>query len=234
MSKQTVDIIKDLVEQIEATFTINSAIDNGNGTFTLNTDCTYWLTIGDIVEINAIKYKVVSFIINESITIKPITTGGLPVVSTFDVIKPNYIHGTLKMAQNEVDAVLDKTMLVPFVYLFEIIRDRKNTDDESMIERETELRIFFLNSANTSDWLTEDHYENVIDPLQQMVNLFIKNIKNNKLFTDVLDYECTPLINVSEQGNQEVSVFDCNLSGIELRLFAQIRVDLGCELKCKC
>ena len=47
-------------------------------------------------------------------------------------------------------------------------------------------------------------------------------------------YDCLPLINVSENGTQVKSIFDCNLSGIELRLFAEIREDLSCDNKCKC
>jgi len=234
MRKQTVDIIEDLVSQLIATFTINNAVDNGNGTFTLFSDCTWWLSIKDTIDISGSKYEVESFIINVSITIRPLNGALIPVVPTFLLTVPKYIHGTLKMAQNEIDAINNKTELVPFVYLYEVIKDRKNTDSESMIDRNTELRIFFLNSANTSDWLTDDHYENVIYPMQQMVDLFIKQIEKNKLFTDNLDYECLPLLNISEEGRQENSVFDCNLSGVELRLSAEIRHDLSCENKCKC
>lgn len=231
MRKQTVDIIGDIVSSLDTTVTINNIIDNGS-TYTIESDCTYWLSIGDTIVINSFSYEIVSFVINDSLTIKPIGGASLPVASSFDISAPNYVHGTLKMAQNEVDAQTDKTLLMPFIYLFEVIRDRKNTDKDSMIDREVDLRIFFLNTANTNDWLTDDHYLNLIDPMQQMVDLFINKIENNKLFIDELSYDCLPLINVSEKGTQEKSLFDCNLSGIELRLFAEIREDLSCVNKC--
>ena len=234
MRKQTVDIIGEIVSLLTVDFSILTSTAVGSN-FLLTTECTWWLSIKDKITIAGKLYEVIAFDINVSITVKPLDGGGLPIApSTFPLTVPNYIHGTLKMAQNEVDAVNDKQQLVPFVYLFEVIRDRKNTDSESMIDRETELRIFFLNSSNFKDWLTDEHYLYVIDPMQQMVDLFIKKIENNKRFAENLDYDCLPLINLSQEGQQESSIFDCNLSGIELRLFADIREDLSCENKCKC
>jgi len=234
MNKQTVDIIGDFVDNISAEVVISEVIDNGNGSYTLITNCTWWVSICHTYEIDGFKYIVDSFSINQSITVKPVGHANIPIPTTLTLLPPNYIHGTLKMAGNEVDGETDKTKLCPFVYLFEIITDRKNTDEESMIDREVDLRLFFLNSVNTKDWLTNEHYEYFVNPMQQMVDLFIYNIKNSKLFTDEVRHECTPLINVSEQGTKEKSVFDCNLSGIELRIFAEIREDLSCTSKNKC
>ena len=234
MRIQTVDIIDTLVQALGVTFNIKTSAVIGSN-FILTTDCTWWLSILDKVTIGGFEYEIVDFTINVSITIKPLNGGGLPIApSTFSIPPPTYIHGTLKMTQNEIDAINNKESLVPFVWLFEVIRDRKNTDSESMIDRTTELRIFFITSADSSNWLTDDHYLNVINPLQQMVDLFIKNIENNKLFAYELDFDCIPLLNLSQEGTQENSLFDCNLSGIELRLFADIREDLSCENKCKC
>lgn len=228
MNRQTVDIIGSFIPLLNKTIHINSVVDNSGGSYTLDVNCTWWLSIAQIYEIGGNKYKVTSFVINESITIQALGVAVLPTVTSFDISAPEYIHGTLKMAQNEVDAETDKTILCPFTYLFEAVTDRKNTDEESAIDREVDLRIFWLNSANTKDWLTDDHYTNVIDPMQQMVDLFIEEIKNSKLFTDEMRFDCLPLINVSENGVQVKSIFDCNLSGIELRLFAEIREDLSC------
>ena len=234
MNRQTVDIIGNFIPLLNETIKINNVIDNGGGSYTLEVSCTWWLSIAQIYTIGGNKYKVTSFIIPASITIESIGIAVLPIVNSFDISAPEYIHGTLKMAQNEVDGQTDKTILCPFVYLFEALTDRKNTDSESMIDREVDLRIFWLNTANTQDWLTDDHYTYVIDPMQQMVNLFIDKIKSSKLFIDEMRYDCLPLINVSENGTQVKSIFDCNLSGIELRLFAEIREDISCINNNKC
>ena len=230
MRIQTVDIIENLVASLEATFVISNASPDGSN-YKLESKCTWWLSIGCDVEIDGLNYTVVSFVINEYIIV---SGPSIPVVESFVIPVPMYLHGTLKDARKEVSAEEDKELIYPLVYLHEVLRDRKNTDEESMIDREVDLRIFFINSADSSNWLTDDHYENVIEPMQQMITLFMFKIKWSKLFTDEMEYNCLPLVDISIDGEQEESLFDCNLSGIELRLFAQIREDLSCENKCNC
>ena len=203
MNKQTVDIIGGFIPDLNGTIVIDSVLVT-LPTIVLSTKCTFWLSIGQTYTIDGFDYKVESFVINESITVTRVGHANVPVApTTFIIAAPEYIHGTLKMAANEVDGKSDKTILCPFVYLFEIITDRKNTDEESMIDREVDLRMFFLNSVDTGNWLTDDHYSYFVDPMQQMVDLFIEVIEESGRFTDNMRYECTPLINVSEQGNQE-------------------------------
>lgn len=226
--KATVNIIKDIVNSISATVYISLADNNGDGTFTLFSDNTWWLSKDDIITIGVDEYRVNSFEQNVSFTITPTGTGVLPTATSFDLQAPTYIHGTLKMAKHEVDAIKGKMGLVPFIYLYEVLRDKKTTNPATAIDRETTLRIFFLNTSSFKDMLTEDVYLNILDPLQTMFDLFITKIKASKYFTDNMDYDNIPLVNFSEEGNQQKSIFDVNLSGIELRLDAEIRKDLGC------
>jgi len=230
MQRQTVDIIGDIFETMEVEFIINN-ITTISGDYKLETSCTWWLSIGCDVFINSIKYTIKEFIIDDYILV---TGSVLPTSSSFIIPAPKYLHGTLKDARTEVTAEVDKELVYPLGYLKEVIRDRKNTDDESMIDREVDLRIFFINSANTDSWLTDDHYENVIYPMQSMVDLFMRKVRSSKLFIDELDYNCLPLVDISVDGEQEKSLFDSNVSGIENRLFALIREDLSCEKKCNC
>lgn len=225
---QTVDIFKQIAANLTANVVIDNAVDNLNGTFTLETTNTQWISELEIYSIGGFDYKIESLIQNVSLTISPVSNGALPTATGFVIPAPTFINGTLKMAKNEVDAIKNKMDLVPFIYLFEVIRDRKNTDDESTVERECDLRFFFINSSSFQNMLTEDVYEKVIYPLHPLVELFITKIKASPLFTDVLNYDEINLINFSEEGNQINSVFDLNLSAIELRLQAEIR-SVNCD-----
>lgn len=234
MRKQTVDLIDDIVQSLLVSINILTVVTNSPGNYTVTMPCTWWLQPGVTIDLGGNFYKILSFTINKELVLESVGSPVLPVIGSYALPVPTYYHGTLKMTQNEVDGQPDKTLITPFVYLFEVLRDKKNTDFDSMIDRETDLRIFFVHSANFSDWLTDDHYTNVIDPMQSMVDLFINKIENNRFFTDEINYDCLPLINLSEEGNQEKSIFDCNLSGIELKLFAEIRKDLSCVNKSSC
>lgn len=225
---QTVDIFKQIAANLTANVVIDNAVDNLNGTFTLETTNTQWISEFEIYSIGGFDYKIESLIQNVSLTISPVSNGALPTATGFVIPAPTFINGTLKMAKNEVDAIKNKMDLVPFIYLYEVIRDRKNTDDESTVERECDLRFFFINSSSFQNMLTEDVYEKVIYPLHPLVELFISKIKTSPLFTDVLNYDEINLINFSEEGNQINSVFDLNLSAIELRLQAEIR-SVNCD-----
>lgn len=225
---QTVDIFKAIVATLTANCIIDSVVSNGDGTFTISTSNTHWISELEVYDIGGFDYKIEEITQNVSLKIRPINGGSIPNVSGFVIPAPLFFNGTLKMAQNEVDNFKDKMELVPFVYLYEVIRDRKNTDEESTIERECDLRFFFINSSSFKDMLTEDIYEKVIYPLHPLVELFIAKIKNSPLFTDVLNYDEINLLNFSEEGNQNKSIFDINLSAIELRLQSEIR-SVNCD-----
>ncbi len=234
MRKETVDIIKEILESLASELVVDAVVANADGTFTLETKCTWWLTLQSSVTIDGNPFLVQDFVFNTSLIVSPDGGAFTPTVGSWTLPAPSFIHGTLKMANNDVDANTDKTILCPFVYLFEILRDKENTDEESMIERETDLRMFFLDTVDTADWLTEDHYKYFVYPMKQCAELFISRIKTSRFFTESLNYEYINLINVSEEGRQEKSIFDCNLSGVELRLFAEIREDLSCTNDCGC
>lgn len=234
MRKETVDIIKEIVESLSTDVVVDAVTSNPDGTFTLETKCTWWLSLQSPIVIDGNPFLVEDFVFNTSLTVKPNGGAFTPIAGSWNIPAPKWLNGTLKMAQNEVDAIDDKTELCPFVYLFEVLRDQENTDEESMIDRETDLRMFFLDTVLTKDWLTEDHYKYFVYPIKQCAELFISKIKTSRFFTESLNYEYINLINVSEEGRQEKSIFDCNLSGVELRLFAEIREDLSCTNECGC
>jgi len=231
--KTTVEIFKDIVTTLNAIVYVDKITSLGSDAYRIDTKCTWWLTKLSEISISGNIYTVTDFVFNTSITVKPIGHSIAPNATQITVPNPIFLHGTIKMAQNEVDAVNDKDTIYPMVYLKEIIRDIKNTDDESMIDRDSEVRLFLLMQVD-DDWLTEDHYIYAIKPLSNMVKKIINNIKRNYLFTDEIIYNEINLLNISLDGEQNQSLFDMDLSGIELRISAQIRKDLSCTNKCSC
>ena len=226
--KQTVDIIEDIVNELTPTITINSQ-STTDGIITLLTDKTYWIHTASRITIDGKKYRVVDFVIDESLSLKPFTTGDTVDVDSFVLPKPTYFHGTEKMIRQEVNSIKDKTTIVPMIWLKEIYRDDQVFDAESAIDRETDLMLIFVDSADTENWLTDDHYTNVIYPIDKMVDLFIEKLGQNRFFTETFNFERTNLVNLSTEGLQRSSIFDFNLSGKMIRLFAQIRKDFNCN-----
>ena len=230
---QTVDIIKGIVETLTYPIKIISQTTESE-IITLNVDCTGWAHSGSKLTIDGKVFKVKSFIIGEKLQVKPIKTGDTIEVDSFILPAPTYFHGTHKDVKAQVNAINDKTTISPMVWLKEIYRDKKTTDPLSAIDRDSDLMILFLDSAKSQDWLTGDHYINIINPIQTLVDLFTEKLSNNRFFTEEFDTEETNIINASMDGKQESSIFDYNLSGKIYRLFAEIRKDLSCTTNNNC
>ena len=228
---ETKDIIAGLVANLNKVITIISTVDNTDGTITMEVDCTYWMMQDCKYMIGANVYRVIN-IANTTVSLKPLVDITPIIVENFVLPPPKYYNGTYKMVKNEINGDYDKSSILPFVWLFEIIEDGFVNDDESMIDRTSDIRIYFTASANYENWLYNDHYDYVIYPMKTMVDAFLDLIRASRFFTDVFDYRTTNLVNLSVQGTQEESIFDLNLTGIELRITSDIRKDLNCNEKC--
>lgn len=227
---QTVDLIKEVVKDIKAEVLFDSiSLDPVTLNYNITSRDTFWLMNNQVHKIDGDEFRVVNFIFNKSFDLKPLITGSTIVSQSIKLSAPTFRHGTLKMVKKEVNAVDRKGTILPMVYLYEIIRDRKVNDAESAVDRETDLRLYFLDSAKAEDWLTASHYEEVIKPMQELINSFLGVVKRSRYFTDIFDFDTINLVNASENGRQEKSIFDFDLSGIELLLFAEIRKDLTCN-----
>ena len=180
-TRDTVDLVKELVSQLTPDFIISSAVDNLDGTFTLETINTYWLTINKRITIDSIEYRITAFVINESITIKPITTGDpIPTVTLFTIPAPLFFHGVTLMAADEQGKPKDPTERTPFVWLYEILDETVIRDDMDAWGRNSKPQLFFMDESSLSNWTSAQHKTNVLEPMRQAVELFFDKINDFK------------------------------------------------------
>ena len=69
----TVDFINDIVALMTPTITIDSVVDNGDGTQTISVCNTYWIRKYKVLTIDAVEYTVSAFVKDTSFTV-PSTT----------------------------------------------------------------------------------------------------------------------------------------------------------------
>jgi len=147
----------------------------------------------------------------------------------FRMPSPFYFHGT-PYATNAHISRLSDSEKVPMIYLLEIIRETIQAEDAAA-ESVAELRLFFLDVANFEAWNTDDHYSKVIRPQRNLVNAFIKQARQSKLFGVIEQLELIVHVKFgvyhSEKGHLN-SLFNDRLTGIELKGSFPI---LGC---CDC
>jgi hypothetical protein len=107
----------------------------------------------------------------------------------------------------------------PLIWLLHDIRYFKY-GRESVFDWESEVRIFFLDETDITDYYTADHISNVVEPMAELCKLFIETVNKNRGYKTIDTYE---IINFTRFGVEEQSgvvrnILDANLSGVELSI----------------
>ena len=229
MKLETTDIVEALVDELAFTFEATNVIDNTDGTYTLETCNTFHIQECFYITNDGNQYLVTKVIKDTSITIQ----GSFLPVPMFDVYKPYFFHGTVIQTNLELSKQGNVNGRTPFVYLLEILKDRFFEDD-SIVERESDLRLFFLTQANFEDWKNADHNEKAILPMRSLAYNFINTLKNNKKIAKFVEYEIINHVKfgvyTTEKGHEK-KVFNDNLTGVELRITLPVMQDFECK-KC--
>jgi len=189
--RDTVDIIKALVALCTPTVSITASLDNLDGTHTLSIPNTYWLTGGvqKIITIDSIDYRIIDFVINQSITIKPeLDSDPPPTVSSFILDKPHFLHGTTEEAAVDQQKEMAANNRLPFVYLIEPLQETDIKDEGNIWGRESSPRLYFMDES-IENWNPPTHKINVVEPVRQMVELFFSKIKEEEdnLYKEILE-----------------------------------------------
>lgn len=224
----TVDYIETIVSRMTPTITIDSVVDNLDGTQTLNVCDTYWIRKYLTLTIDGIEYDVTSFVKDTSITI-PNTT--LVTVDSFILQAPYYFHGSPMQVNSEFIIQKNEANKYPLIYLVEALTDNYYDELDSR-EKDTNLRIFFLDSFTNKDDEVDAHYTNVIVPLNASLNYFVEQLKEDS-YTLPFSYDVTNRVKVgiytTNQGNTS-QIFDDELDGVEF--VSNVTLLKGYECKC--
>lgn len=234
MKKSTVQIVRDIVSQMKFPFTIKSVTDNLDGTYLLATGNTHYLQKGSnsLFEINGFEYEILEVVVNQSVLVKGYE---VPISSKFNLPVPKFFHGTIKQTNTELSEELDMANKCPMVYLLRPFDETIDSMDlnDPLIERESELTLFFLTEANFTDWKTDDFDHEAIEPMWSMANTFIEAVKSSGYVAPLGTYRILDKIkfaNYNLNGADKI-LFKDNLSGKELNITLPIYASC-CDVDC--
>lgn len=218
--KLTVDILDDFIALLTLTGVINSFSDDSTNT-TLNVDATFHVRAGMFITVDGNSHKVFSVNVDSQIVVVGVIIN--PVL--FAVAPPFYFHGTPIATNQEISGAesIDK---LPMIYLAESLKE-KDLDENSAIARESEVRLFFLDTANFEDWETDDYYSDRLSGLNSLIDQFILSYKKFKLF-ESFDTVFSR-VNFAKWGvfsnnrGTLTNIFDDNLTGVELSFTLKLR-----------
>lgn len=225
----TVYKIKSFFDSLVYTMQVESVVYEATySTITVNN--LYFLVAGKDIVINETAYTVASIdFCTNSFTVQADLTG--IEVTEIQLDNPFFVWGTPLQAQTEISNTFSNKY--PLIYLKEIIRE-KQMDVFSGIDRESEIKIFFLDEMNKADWHTREFYSELLVSLNNWVDYVISQLlSNTSFYTDETVFERVNHSDfgvkiVSSQGHIQ-SLFSDFLSAVELGF--TLKIKRGC---CDC
>lgn len=227
---ETWKIVENLVNSMSFELTGDGSwVDNLDGTYTIDLCKTYWLETQTEIVVDSVTYEVVSVMKDENITVSGTS---LPTLTTFNIDAPTFYSGTiaqtnLEMSQDDKD-VENRT---PMAYLFRDIEDTFLPLD-NYIERETPIRIFFLDDENFDDFSSRTNSEDLLEPMRQMAYYFVDEVikKDKQLGRIDSNYSVRDYSKFgTEDANGYVNnIFNDQLSGVEVSITLPIKHDYTC------
>jgi hypothetical protein len=227
---ETWKIVRDLVLSMSITLDVgtNQWVDNGDGTFTLSICKTYWLDTLTEVTINSVVYPIDSVVNDVSITV---TSATVPDNTIITIPNPFFYSGTIIQSNEEIsNSNKDVSARTPMAYLYRDIEDTFLPAD-SIVERETPIRLFFLHEEDFANFTSEVNSDEVLEPMRQMAYYFIDTLKRSSQIGkidsnyNIRDYSKFGVDNIS---GYTQNIFNDQYSGVELSITLPILVDYRC------
>jgi hypothetical protein len=216
MTNEITAIVESIVQSIDRA--LNGTYDSDLKYFF--TCDTKWARVGKLVtDSSENKYQITDVKVDEYVVIEPIGHTNEPNAVIY-LPEPFWITGT-KLATNTEWSKAEKNLMkkTPLAWLLEVIRLRKYGRD-SVIDFESDLRMFFLDETNVTQYYTADHRANVVYPMERLALKFIKQIEENRNFQTIDQYDIITFSRFGVETDKGMfqNVLDANLSGVELRI----------------
>ena len=228
-AKETFKLLEPIFNSIYNVVTLDSVTDNLNGTFTLFTCNTKWVTIGSTLTIGLNTYIVKDLVCNESILVSGVA---MPLVFSFEIALPFVFRGTIIATSEELNNINLSWNKFPMIYVHDIIVEKYSFDATSIVERESELNLYFLVDSDNQNWLTKDHYNYAISPMRNLLFAFIDALDTS---ISVGLYSNGEVFNHAKFGvyfadkGHEKKIFNDDLSGTQLKITIPFLSTLYCN-----
>ena len=210
------EYIEQIVNNIDDS--IKGKFDVGSGRY-LTCD-TKWARIGKtITDLLGNVYRITDLVTDEYIVAEVITgSGDLDGIAYLE--SPFFITGT-KMATNQEWLLVDPNLSnkLPLIWLLEIISET-GYGRGSALDRDIEIRLFFLDETDPSQYYTKDHREQVVKPMQKLMDQFLISVAELREYKAIENYRYRTFSRFGvEQDNGVIqNVLDANLSGVALEV----------------
>jgi hypothetical protein len=232
------DIIEGVVDSIDKTCVVSRIVDNIDLVqATLYLCDLKWIKVGSIIsdglghEVPVIEVGTNYIVFDKTDYIAENEATFVWTSKTLTIVKDiYYVKGTALAVNGEwTKLTSDEREKTPFVWLVKPTTETTNLNGQGIV-RTAELRIYFLDATDVTNYTEDDHNVEVLTPLWQWVVAFFEAIRKNKDFANIDNYTSRELNRFGTETPQgfEANILDSNLSAIELRFTLSIRNGAKC------
>jgi hypothetical protein len=217
--------IKDIVSNLDLTIYVCSNVGNS-----VKTKDTLYIVNGDkLSDDNGVIYTVDNLVVNEGFDLIPdngISVFNLDKLYFEGINLPTYLTGKALSVNSEYQQISRRTReKVPFVWLVTGFKEDLDVVENPMIY--SNIKLFFLSDTNERKWLTEQHYDIVINRMRNLAIRFLDYIKNSAKY----EYNRANLISQERFGvyisnGAKEKIIDEDLSGVCLEV--ELRINKDC------
>ena len=231
----TKELIKALINSIDTTVKVLSAVDNGDQTYSFTLDGILWLRVGKVLSYgNGDAYKVISITGDSEagfvVVCRLISGTFSPSYTSLNVPTPYYFHGSVRMINSEVSKIRKSSDKVPMFYLRTLDEATYPNEKTDRFLYNAPIELFVLDEANYKDWISNDYESEIISPLRSLLDAFIDALVKNEQAIEREPYQVRPIIKFArEDDNGNVSkYFTDDLSGWRFRTNLNVKKPLDC------
>lgn len=202
--------VEELVNQINSDIEVAYNLDENR----METCDTKWARVGKTFRYENQNYPIESISYDEWLTSTQNVNGVVSIAS------PYFVPGT-QISANREWTIADNNLMnkTPLVWLLHDIRYQK-FGRQSVFDWAADLRLFFLDETNMTQYYTRDHIQNVVVPMSKLAAEFIKVVNANRSYLTLDEWEVLNFTRFGTEREQGVfsNILDANLSGVELRI----------------
>lgn len=201
--------------------------------YRLFTQNTHYLNTNKVVTLNGINYTIIAF--EQDLFIEVVDEVNVPAKGTYDLPAPFFIHGKLKPTNEELAMKFGSQYeWMPLVWMFELASRSQPAEIDSVLESEGAVSLFLMSSTNRGDFSTEDHYREVVKPMNSLADSIVKALNLYGPTGNVGLRERINHANFTTGGNSTTSEDEADvlsagpLSGVEMSIDIPIKKKLLC------
>lgn len=146
--------------------------------------------------------------------------------------RPHFFTGTPVATDTEwTKYTEDESDKTPFIWMVEPTSESVLDDQDSSIERNSNIHIVFLDTNNVEDWLTLDTHAYRLQALYNMRTEFINAVKKNTLFQGISNSTVRNItkFGTEKNGSFQANIIAANLTGVDNRLTLSIYKEDDCN-----